>query len=145
MKNFAYELNSYHRIRNVNYRSNKVRTTISTTVKTNIISSCHWIYLDVNLPHYHSVLIDSSKRRSADGDTKLSVCGISFTGCKLSSVTVRQIIDPFDQRILENTADCNKRDQKTVRNQKSCIPPQNYGNTCKFESELTSSRTPKVG
>lgn len=73
-------------------------------------SPIKWIFVVVNasisligmgLLQQHILLINPSKQRLVDGDTKLSVCVTSSFGSRLCSVTARHIIDSHFQRILE--------------------------------------------
>lgn len=48
----------------------------------------------------HNLLIDARKQGLVDENTNLSVCVASFSGCRLSSITVRHTSDPFYQQLL---------------------------------------------
>ncbi|VDO97908.1 unnamed protein product, partial [Schistosoma mattheei] len=57
----------------------------------------HWIFVvaDVPMPiigidllQHHNLIIDKRKWRLVDGNTKLAVCVTSFSGCRLSPVTI---------------------------------------------------------
>ncbi|CAH8589890.1 unnamed protein product, partial [Schistosoma guineensis] len=57
--------------------------------------------IGMDLLQHHNLIIDTRKRRLVDGNTNLSVCVTSFTGCRVSPVTVKHIIDPLYQPLLD--------------------------------------------
>ncbi|CAH8610922.1 unnamed protein product, partial [Schistosoma guineensis] len=57
--------------------------------------------IGMDLLQHHNLIIDTRKRRLVDGNTNLSVCVTSFTGCRVSPVTVKHMIDPLYQPLLD--------------------------------------------
>ncbi|VDP55346.1 unnamed protein product [Schistosoma margrebowiei] len=55
----------------------------------------------MDLLQHHNLIIDTCKRRLVDGNTKLSVCVTSFSGCILSLVKSKHTIDPLYQPLLD--------------------------------------------
>ncbi|CAI2724603.1 unnamed protein product [Schistosoma spindalis] len=57
--------------------------------------------IGMDLLQQHNLIIDTHKRRLVDGNTNLCVCLTSFSGCRLSPVTIKHTIDHFYQPLLD--------------------------------------------
>ncbi|KAH9583342.1 hypothetical protein MS3_00007771 [Schistosoma haematobium] len=76
---------------------------------TGLRKPIHWIFAvaDVSMPiigidllQHHNLLIDTRKRRLVDVNTNLSACVTSFSGCRLSPVTIKHTVDPLYQPLI---------------------------------------------
>ncbi|TNN12873.1 Pol polyprotein, partial [Schistosoma japonicum] len=81
----------------------------------------HWIFTiaDVKIPiigidllSHHNLLVDASKKRLVDSNTKLYVRGTTASGCSLCPLRFKHLINPYIQPILDKYPDLNKATSK---------------------------------